>query len=150
MPARARAGGLRLGTATPGLTALENPEGLGHAGPAPWLDLRRDNPAFPAGLITGCFDTVSLVSPEKGCRGHVKHEDLNKDKGRIDPTIGAGTTNRGKVDDNFTRAVRAAIDDTRDKWATLRERLLATYGTQRGARMICAITHDDPVRTCGP
>lgn len=136
--------------AAPGLTALDNPEGLGHAGPAPWLDLRRTDPAFPAGLITGCFDKISLVSPAKGCPGHVKHEDLNKDKGRIDPAIGAGTTNRGKVDGNFASAVQAAIADTRDKWATLRERLVATYGPVRGARMICAITHDDPARTCGP
>ncbi len=128
---------------------LENPEGLGADGPAPWLDLRQDAPAFPPGLITGCFDTISLASPAKGCSGHVKHEDLNKDKGQIDPTIGAGTTNRGKVNDNFAHAVQAAIADTRDKWATLRERLVATYGAARGSRMICAITHDDPARTCG-
>jgi hypothetical protein len=133
--------------AEPGPITLENPRGLGNAGPAPWLDLRRDAP-FPNGLITGCFDAVSLVSPSRGCPGHVKHEHLNKDKGQIDPTIGAGTTSRGKVDDNFKLAAEAAIVDTRDKWATFRERLLTTYGVTRGARMICAITHDNPVRTC--
>ena len=91
---------------------------------------------------------MSLVSPAKGCPGHVKHEDLNKDKGQIDPTLGAGTTNRGRVDHNFALAVEAAIADTRDKWATLRERLLAAYGPARGGRMICAITHDAPATTC--
>jgi hypothetical protein len=136
--------------AAPGPITLANPPGLGNVGPAPWLDLRQDSPAFPAGLITGCFDSTSLVSPARGCAGHVKHEDLNKDKGQIDPTLGAGTTSRGAVDDNFAHAVQAAIDDTRDKWATLRERLLAAYGTTRGSRMICAITHDDPATTCGP
>lgn len=135
--------------AAPGPIALDNPEGLGATGPAPWLDLRQEDPTFPDGLITGCFDTTSLVSPAKGCAGHVKHEDLNKDKGQIDPAIGAGTTNRGRADDNFARAVQAAIADTRDKWTILRERLVETYGAARGARMICAITHDDPARTCG-
>jgi hypothetical protein len=134
--------------AAPGAISLANPPGLGNTGRAPWLDLRVANPAFPPGLITGCFDTTSIASPALGCQGHVKHEDLNKDKGQIDPTLGAGTTTRGAVDHNFARAVAAAIDDTRDKWAILRERLLSTYGAARGARMICAITHDDPAKTC--
>jgi hypothetical protein len=134
--------------AASGGASLSNPPGLGNTGRAPWLDLRVASPAFPAGLITGCFDTTSIVSPARGCPNHVKHEDLNKDKGQIDPSIGAGTTSRGMVDHNFAHAVEAAIDDTRDKWATLRERLLSTYGTVRGSRMICAITHDDPAKTC--
>jgi hypothetical protein len=134
--------------AAPGAVSLSNPPGLGNTGRAPWLDLRVASPVFPAGLITGCFDTVSIVSPARGCPNHVKHEDLNKDKGQIDPTLGAGTTARGAVDHNFAHAVDAAVDDTRDKWATLRERLLATYGAARGSRMICAITHDDPAKTC--
>lgn len=134
--------------AAPGPITLENPAGLNHPGPAPWLDLRRETP-FPEGLITGCFDTESLASPARGCPGHVKHEFVNKDRGPIDPAIGVGLTERGKVGDNFRRAVEAAIGDTRDKWATLRERLVATYGAERGGRMVCAITHDDPKRTCG-
>jgi hypothetical protein len=32
--------------------------------------------------------------------------------------------------------------------AFLRESLISTYGGSRGAMMICAITHDDPVSTC--
>jgi hypothetical protein len=130
-----------------GAITLSNPAGLGRAGRSPWLDLRHDT-AFPDGLITGCFDTKSIVSPSSGCPGHIKHEDLNKDKGTIDPQIGAGTTGRGRVNDNFKHAVEAAIDDSRDKWAILRERLVATYGQQKGGLMICALTHDNPVRTC--
>jgi hypothetical protein len=133
--------------AGPGPVALENPVGLGNVGPAPWLELRRGI-AFPDGLVTGCFDTVSLASPLKGCPGHIKHEHLNKDKGQIDPVIGAGTTPRGMVGNNFSLAVNAAILDTQDKWATLRERLVAVYGPVRSQKMVCAITHDNPSRTC--
>ncbi|MBS0297351.1 MAG: CinY protein [Proteobacteria bacterium] len=132
--------------ASGGIT-LSNPAGLGNSGRAPWLNLRQDV-GFPDGLITGCFDTLSAASPSKGCPGHVKHEDLNKDKGTIDPSLGAGTTERGKINANFQRAVDAAIDDTRDKWATLRERLVSTYGAQKGNKMICALTHDNPAKTC--
>jgi len=82
------------------------------------------------------------------CAVRVKHAVLNKDTGAIDPAIGAGTTPRGKTDGNFRRAVEAAIADSRDKWALLRERLRARYGARDGARMACAISHDDPVRDC--
>ena len=40
------------------------------------------------------------------------------------------------------------MSDTDDKWATLSERLVATYGPKRGALMICAIVKDDPVKDC--
>jgi hypothetical protein len=130
-----------------GSVTLDNPTGLDHAGPSPWLDLRHEQP-FPDGLITGCFDSKSLVSPQKGCQGHIKHEDLNKDKGTIDPVIGSGTTNRGRIDDNFRRAVEAAIADTRDKWAIFRERLVSVYGVRAAGRMICTITRDRPTVRC--
>jgi hypothetical protein len=77
-----------------------------------------------------------------------KHEFLNKDLGTIDPAIGAGLTARGMIDDNFAHAVDAAIDDTRDKWATLEEQLRATYGDRQGAQLACAITHDHPLTVC--
>lgn len=132
----------------PGALSLENPRGLGNRGRSPWLDLRVANPTFPEGLITGCFDTLSNLSADVGCPQHVKHYYLNKDTGQIDPTIGAGKTPRGMIDGNFRYAVSAAIDDTRDKWAILRERLVAKYGSERGSMMICALTHDDPAKTC--
>lgn len=133
---------------------IENPPGLGHSGPAPWLDLRQANPAFPNGLISGCFDNESFIGEERGCiygaagEHRVRHLNLAKDTGTIDPQIGNGSTERGAVGDNFHRSVEAAIEDSADKWATLRERLLATYGAQNGAMMICAITHDDPTDDC--
>jgi hypothetical protein len=127
----------------------ENPPGLHNAMRAPWLDLRRTDVPFPPGLLTGCFENV----PEKTHCNHgsvprVKHQVVNKDEGTIDPIQGAGTTIRGRIADNFSLAVSAAIDDTRDKWATVRERLLGTYGPHDGALMACALTHDDPATDC--
>lgn len=131
--------------------SVDNPPGLGNTGRAPWLDLRQSTP-FPDGLITGCFENVPEKThcnygPNKSLH-HVKHMVVNKDEGTIDPIIGTGTTIRGRVADNFARAVSAAIDDTRDKWATFRERLVATYGAQDGTLMACAITHDAPLTDC--
>ena len=130
----------------------ENPPGLGNSGPAPWLDLRRPAGAVPAGLISGCF---TLLPESKFCNygpsdslHRAKHEYLNKDKGKIDPKFGAAGTTRGSVEGNFRRAVEAAIADTRDKWATLSEALISTYGQERGAKMICAISHDRPAKDC--
>ena len=78
----------------------------------------------------------------------MKHLALSKDKGRIDPKIGAGTTARGQVNGNFARAVEAATLDTKDKWETLKEQLVLTYGPSRGMRMVCALTRDNPKRSC--
>lgn len=129
---------------------VDNPPGLGNTGRAPWLDLRNLAPAFPDGLITGCFDKP----PEEthcnygGGLHRVKHKVVNKDEGDIDPMLGTGSTIRGRIADNFAKAVNAAIDDTHDKWSTFRERLIATYGAQPGTLMACAITHDDPMADC--
>ena len=126
-----------------------NAPGLAQTGRAPWLDLRKDAP-FPNGLVSGCLQTIP---EERGCvygegSMRIKRQYLNKDLGAIDPDIGKGTTPRGLIDDNFAHAVAAAIDDTRDKWATLKEQLTATYGDQQGTRMICVITHDRPLNIC--
>lgn len=130
-----------------------NPPGLGKTGPSPWLDLRTEQ-AFPDGLISGCFETKSAISEPANCNygprdtPRVKHLALSKDKGRIDPKIGAGTTARGHVNGNFARAVEAAIADTKDKWETLKEQLVLTYGPSRGMRMVCALTRDNPRKSC--
>jgi len=131
--------------------SVENPPGLGKTGRAPWLDLRSDS-AFPAGLISGCFDKPPEDShcnygPDKSLH-RIKHAVVNKDTGTIDPVLGAGTTLRGRHDDKFAHAVSVAIDDTRDKWATFRERLNDTYGSTQGELMACAIRHDDPIKDC--
>jgi len=133
---------------------IENPPGLGQIGRSPWLDLRIANPAFPEGLISGCFDMESFVNEEEGCfygdqgQHRLRHFNLAKDTGPIDPVIGVGHLRRGTVGDNFRRSVEAAIEDSADKWATLRERLVATYGETNGSMMICAITRDNPTREC--
>ncbi|SHK94535.1 CinY protein [Streptomyces yunnanensis] len=130
--------------------SLVNPPGLGRSAPSPLLDLAAPRPprpsAVPRNLTTGCFSL--LVG---ACAHHVTHADLNKDEGFIDPasgSTGAPATARGQAAGNFARAVRGAIADTRRQWKQFREALLQRYGTQRGARIVCVISHDDPVRDC--
>ncbi len=124
-----------------GPVGLTNPPGLGNSGPAPWL-APGNGAAPPAGLMSGCFDGI----PERlHCKGHVRHADLNKDTGPIDPRTGkagAGTSKRGSVDGNFARAVAAAVADTRAKWAYFEARVVATYGGVRGKAIVCAIRSD--------
>ncbi|GAA4694218.1 hypothetical protein GCM10023215_34780 [Pseudonocardia yuanmonensis] len=130
----------------------ENPPGLGLPAPSPLLDLRGSAaPDPPAALSTGCWaprDEVPGVGP---CELRVTHAGLNKDRGQIDPTTGAATaptTARGMVGDNFARAVSGAVTETRRQWQDLRSELVVRYGTDRGERMICALTRDDPVNDC--
>jgi hypothetical protein len=134
--------------------STDNPPGLGQRGPAPWLNLRIAQPQFPQGLISGCFDNQSYLGEDKGCLygdgtvHRVRHLNVNKDTGTIDPFIGEATTERGAINDNFKPAVEAAILDTADKWQTLNDRLIATYGDTKGRKMICALTHDSPKKSC--
>lgn len=120
---------------------LENPPGLGNTTRAPWLD-PDEEASFPEGLMSGCFVAI----PESlFCEGRVRHAALSKDLGPIGPNgaAGSGTTPRAAINENFQRAVAAAIDDTRDKWAYFQERVLATYGEADGARIICVIRNDN-------
>ncbi|MBP8247730.1 MAG: hypothetical protein KAX56_12750 [Phenylobacterium sp.] len=135
----------------PGPTGPDNPPGLGHDGPAPWLDWRT-GAAFPAGLISDCFGG----SPERLFCNYAntfraKHAFINKDTGSIDPVrehTGAGTSPRGMINGNFQRAVAAARDETRVKWATLKGLLVERYGAERGARIACVLRNDDPAKAC--
>lgn len=132
-------------TAAAGPTTVNNPPGLNQAGPSAWIALDGASAAFPAGLISGCFGGI----PEAAfCKGHVRHADLNKDEGRIDPDIGAPETLRGKVGQNFQHAIAAAIADSRSKWRVFSARLTQTYGADKARRMICAIGHDEPSKSC--
>ncbi|HVY87114.1 MAG TPA: hypothetical protein VG943_18415 [Caulobacterales bacterium] len=123
----------------------ENPPGLGNQGRAPWLDPRRSID-FPAGLMSGCFHG----EPETWfCKYdatiQVRHAVLNKDTGEFADN-GAplgGTTPRGRINGNFQRAIAAAIDDSRDKWAYFQERVIAAYGAENGRRIICVVRSDD-------
>ena len=73
----------------------------------------------------------------------VLRKDLSKSTGPIGRGAGGiGTTPRGAINGNFSRAVRAAVEDTADKWAYFRERVMATYGRTRGATIICMLQRD--------
>lgn len=136
-----------------------NPPGLANRTSAPLMDFRRaGNTPIPARLLTGCFSKHEVyLSPVDFCKvglrrtSRVRHEDVNKDKGDIDPVTGAATnprTKRGKVGRNFANAVGMAIRDTRRQWSDYRSELIVRYGAQRGNLMICALTRDDPVTSC--
>lgn len=135
----------------------DNPPGLGQRGPAPWLDLRVTEPEFPEGLISGCGGIDAVTDGEGGCtsktgRLRIHHNMLNKDNGKISLnsgfSIGAGSTPRGRLNENFRHAVEAAIEDTTDKWVMFREMLIQRYGVEPGERMICVLTHDKPKEDC--
>lgn len=120
----------------------ENPPGLNMTGRAPWLDLRQ-SPPFPDGLISGC----SEGPPEKSHCNYGADKSLHRIKHAV-LTKDTDTTVRGRHDDNFTRAFEAAVDDTKDKWLTFTEQLVAKYGSSQGTLMACAISHDEPVKDC--
>ncbi|WP_460356433.1 hypothetical protein [Actinoallomurus acanthiterrae] len=115
----------------------------------------------PSWLSTGCFDAKAAGSGERfGCvddgRTRLKHAWINKDHGVIDPRTGATTctegnknvcTSRGQVDDDFAHAVRLAIADTRRQWNDFATAVRRAY-PGRGDRIVCALTHDDPTKTC--
>jgi von Willebrand factor type A domain len=125
---------------------VNNPPGLASAGVAPVLSLRSAAVSVPPALSTGCFSLNPF-----GCRKRVTHSVLNKDEGIIDPVTGATsgpTTPRGRIGTNFARAVAGAILEARRQWSDLADEILATYGPTKGNLMICAITHDDPMKDC--
>ena len=132
--------------AAPGATSLTNPPGLGQARTARFISIDENEGGIPADLISGCFKAL----PESWyCSNRVRHADLNKDEGAINGNaIGAAATPRGKVDDNFRNAVTYAIADSRQKWGEFEHHLRSKYGDARGALMACAISHDDPMKTC--
>lgn len=128
----------------------ENPPGLGHEGPAPWMDPAAGPGAdFPAGLISGCFEGApeNLHCTYGADLLRVRHAALNKDAGRIDRATGAagpGETPRGAAHGNFARAVAAAIADTQAAFAYFEAETLRVYGAERGALILCAVKSDDP------
>ena len=130
----------------------DNPPGLNLPAPSAVLDLRgTGTPSVPAALSTGCFVLRDSVPGVEACEGRITHAGLNKDNGLIDPSTGSTTeptTPRGKVGDNFAKAVAGAIVETRHQWQDLRAALEAGYGRQKASLMICALTHDDPLNDC--
>ncbi|MET8151669.1 CinY protein [Actinoplanes sp. NPDC049668] len=124
-------------------TGPDNPPGLNLPAPSPLLDLRGGGArAVPRDLTTGCFGV---------CERRVTHATLNKDNGLVDPGSGAATdptTPRGRVGDNFAKAVTGAVVETRHQWQELQVALADEYGAEKAALMACALTHDDPAGGC--
>jgi hypothetical protein len=131
--------------------SLTNPIGLGNRGLAPFLDLRGPLPSdagIPANFSGSCY-------PKKHCAGRVIHgEDdddlgLNKDKGLIDVVNGSvrdPKTPRGAVvvdgTTNVQRAVTGAVSEAVRQWRIFRAELAQRHGTDRAAKMICALVLD--------
>ncbi|MBJ7456510.1 MAG: VWA domain-containing protein [Thermoleophilia bacterium] len=140
--------------------SARNPPGMGQTTVVPLLNFRLIGPPpIPDALITGCFSVFEKgLSPTDGCLSNnippiprVRHKELNKDEGDIDPVTGEATdptTIRGKQGTNFARAVGLAIADTRRQWSDLRAEIIVKEGPKRGNLMICALTRDDPLKDC--
>jgi len=136
-----------------GPVSSRNPPGLGQSGRAKWLDPRLKE-EFPQGLISGCPGDLRLLGVTVGCeygafppvlgKFRILRDDLAKSRGPIGRGAGGtGTTPRGAINGNFSRAVSAAVEDTADKWAYFRERVLATYGRTKGAAILCILEKDN-------
>lgn len=125
-------------SATPTTPTFTDPPAMGQTSPVNWLDLSRSI-ELPSGVITGCYSGGN--QGRAGCDGRVTHYTLNKDLGTIPLTgpIGPARTDRGRIADNFARAVTAAVADSRRQWTYLRDRLTKTYGTKDGALMACIL-----------
>lgn len=137
--------------------SVTNPPGLGMTTIAPFLDLRSNKPvdpdSIPRNLTTGCFAIPDVSYGGMGpCQGRITHHDLSKDKGIIflDGSFGpVGPDPRSRAAaDNFAAAVAAAVEHSRQAWASLREEIRERYGQVRGDLMVCALVRDDPVRDC--
>src|SRR4051794_19515962 len=131
---------------------VDNPPGLNLPGPSPVLDLRGETtPDVPPDLTGGCYALRDQVPGVGECEQRVTHAALNKDRGLIDPATGHATdptTPRGRVEDNFAKAVAGAVAEPRRQWRDFRSELTDRYGKERAETMICALTHDDPVNDC--
>ncbi|MFE1415976.1 hypothetical protein ACIGFK_37755 [Streptomyces sp. NPDC085524] len=140
--------------AAPGPVSVDNPPGLGRTAPAPFLDIRRYSAMedadwtrdarahIPADLTTGCYpDFDSTGVKPADCDGRVPHDRvLNKD---------TAARARSTADDNFGHATAGATAEITRQWNDFEAELLSTYPDHdRGARMICALTHDDPAAAC--
>ncbi|MFZ4755915.1 MAG: hypothetical protein ACOYL4_07885 [Miltoncostaeaceae bacterium] len=152
-------------TASPGAATLTNPPGLENTTlPNFWnqsgnvTDLW-DNTLFPNqpnGIwpVSGCYN--GIVSADGGtCVGRVTHTAITKDlTGGVRWWLGGAATivksgsPRGQIANNEQQAVTLAIREVRRQWQRLQDNLIATYGVERGTKMICAMIKDDPAKEC--
>jgi hypothetical protein len=133
---------------------IDNPPGLGQNGRPPLMNMLSSSAVITPGLITACFDFLLGE-----CDGRIDHNaDLGKDAGTIKVTVtgvlpnpiqaGGAETPRGKVSNNFAAAVLGSERESYYNWVDFSRQLIFRYGAFRGTQMICAITHDDPVKDC--
>ncbi len=118
--------------------ARDNPPGLGNGVPAPWLDPRTPDTAFPAGLISGCYEGFPEWS---NCnygffKSRVKHGYLNKDTPGKD---------RARINGNFNQVFNLAALDSGNKWVWLESRINETYPGPQGRAIVCGLRKDAAV-----
>jgi hypothetical protein len=115
-----------------------------------------------AEVVTKWVDTISDVvtgiliggeGPKFGaaCPNRVAHSSLNKDKGEIDPRTGRATspdTPRGQIANNFQTVVTGARNQAKAVWGDFATAVLAKYGTDRGTKILTALTSDTPWTAC--
>ncbi|KAK3294170.1 uncharacterized protein B0H64DRAFT_462757 [Chaetomium fimeti] len=136
--------------------SVANPPGLGMDGTASFLDLRANGTIppdeIPRNLTTGCFNLPDITYGVGVCQGRVTHGALSKDKGviHLDGTFGLVELDPRSqaVSTNFKLAVRAAVQHSREVWASLRDEIRLQYGTVSGDLMICSLIRDNPVKDC--
>lgn len=131
------------GTNPPGLGKTQIPSVMRYpgAGSAP----------VPAGLISGCDDSIPLVG-DVLCIGRVKHSAVAKDNGTIDPTNCNTATTTSKYPrsaivgpggkSNFVRAVCGAMKQARQTWDDLSFAIMKKYGNARGKLIMDVIKKD--------
>jgi hypothetical protein len=132
----------------------ESIPGIGMQKTPEFWNLSLDTPDLPIipdnQLSSGCY-------PDAGCskQRRSNHEQNNKDKSDIDPITGQVTnprTPRGQLDyygtTNAQRAVDLAIQQTRIAWDNLQGEIVRKEGSERAAKIICAIASDRP-NDCG-
>ena len=142
---------------------IANPSGMGMT-EQPWFMAYpgpRSAP-IPAGLISGCDDSLSrsecqrtVAGDQKVVQSRTGHSMLNKDNGDVDPgscTASNPLSSRGKIvvdgTSNFTRAVTGGCGAAARAWTDLQNALIAKYGASSAAMMIRAITSDHPLTAC--
>ncbi|WP_131736213.1 hypothetical protein [Actinomadura roseirufa] len=132
--------------------SITNPPGLARTVPAPFFTIRdysamaeadwinAATTAIPSDLTTGCYPDFESTGVLADCTGRITHENvLKKD---------TPDTPRSRIDHNFDHAVSTATADITRQWNDFQAELRQRYTDKRGNAMICALTHDDPVRDC--
>jgi hypothetical protein len=147
-----------------GTISLQNPRGLLQTSIPDFLRYsasagvaNADQLQIPDGLISGCDDSSPAEFIARNCgkpgtmSERVKHSDLNKDKGLINPSTGevsSPKTDRAKIGENFRLAVTGARAHVAQTWADLTAAIRARYPGARGETIVRALSSDTPWTRC--